>query len=48
MSNVKTPPRVTYIYDSFDLTVHVPEEALAAYEKDFGWSKYNIVPMKAK
>ncbi|MBQ5909201.1 MAG: leucine-rich repeat protein [Bacteroidaceae bacterium] len=44
----KTPPRVTYIYDSFDLTVHVPEEALAAYEKDFGWSKYNIVPMKAK
>ena len=40
-----SPPRVTYIYDSFDLTVHVPPAALAAYEKDFGWGRYRIVPL---
>ena len=40
-----TPPRITAIFDSPNVTVYVPAEAVEAYKKDFNWREYNLQPM---
>lgn len=37
------PPVITAIFNSTDVTVHVPAESLNAYQEDFNWKSYNIV-----
>jgi tRNA A-37 threonylcarbamoyl transferase component Bud32 len=41
-----TPPRITAIINTANVTVFVPETALDNYKKDFNWAEYNIQPMK--
>ncbi len=37
------PPVITAIFNSANVTVHVPAESLNAYKEDFNWKSYNIV-----
>ena len=37
------PQKITMIFNTPQVTVHVPAESLEAYKKDFNWQKYNIV-----
>lgn len=37
------PPVITAIFNSSNITVHVPAESLNAYKEDFNWKSYNIV-----
>lgn len=37
------PPKITMIFNTPDITVHVPAEALDAYEGDFNWREYRLV-----
>ena len=41
-----TPPRITAIFNTANVTVYVPKEALSAYKKDFYWGSYNLEPMQ--
>lgn len=37
------PQKITMIFNTPHVTVHVPAASLEAYKKDFNWRKYNIV-----
>ena len=37
------PQSITMIFNTPQVTVHVPAQSLEAYKKDFNWRKYNIV-----
>ena len=37
------PQRITFIFNTKDITVHVPAQSAEAYKQDFNWQKYNIV-----
>ena len=37
------PQKITMIFNTPQVTVHVPAQSLEAYKKDFNWRKYNIV-----
>lgn len=37
------PPAITVIFNTPDVTVHVPAGALEAYRDDFNWQEYNVV-----
>ncbi len=39
------PPRITAIFNTADVKVYVPEDALDSYKKDFNWGEYDINPM---
>lgn len=41
------PPRITAIFNTADVKVYVPEDALDSYKKDFNWREYDINPMPA-
>ena len=41
------PPRITAIFNTADVKVYVPEDALDSYKKDFNWGEYDINPMPA-
>ena len=40
-----TPPRITAIFNTPNVTVYVPAAAFDAYKKDFYWSGYNLKEM---
>ena len=37
------PQKITMIFNTPQVTVHVPAQSLDAYKKDFNWREYNIV-----
>jgi hypothetical protein len=37
------PQSITMIFNTPQVTVHVPAQSLEAYKKDFNWRQYNIV-----
>ncbi len=37
------PQKITMIFNTPDITVHVPAKSVEAYKKDFSWRNYNIV-----
>ncbi|MBO7193806.1 MAG: leucine-rich repeat protein [Bacteroidaceae bacterium] len=37
------PQKITMIFNTPQVTVHVPAESLEAYKKDFNWREYNLV-----
>ncbi len=37
------PQKITMIFNTPQVTVHVPAQSLEAYKKDFNWREYNLV-----
>ena len=37
------PQKITMIFNTPQVTVHVPAESLEAYKKDFNWQEHNLV-----
>ena len=42
-NHAEEPQKITMIFNTPHVTVHVPAASLEAYKKDFNWRKYNIV-----